>query len=110
MSDYSEDDAADDDIAYGLVMPFVVCQSQGGAYDDAAFVAGVAFGAHQWQLTSCPDAQVWAAYVLAEMVPQYDLLAMDRGFIMASEPWEEHPDEWVLVTFTKPTAIEAPDA
>lgn len=31
---------AEEEQEYDLVMPFVVCQSQGGPYDDDAFVGG----------------------------------------------------------------------
>ena len=84
-----------------LVMPFVVCQSNGGPYDDVAFVAGARWGQdHHTVKTENPDE--WSAYVYPEMVPQYDLLAMDQGYTMTTEPWAEHPDVWVLVTFRKP--------
>lgn len=105
---YDGDDAFEDDVRYGLLMPFVVCQSQDGPYDDAAFVAGASFTAHQQQLIAAPNTLKWAAYVFPEMVPQYDLLAMDNGFLMESEPWDEFPDEWVLVTFTKAGEVEKP--
>jgi hypothetical protein len=26
---------------------------------------------------------------------------MRHGYAMTSEPWDEHPDEWALVTFTR---------
>lgn len=84
-----------------LVMPFVVCVDQGGPFDSKAFVAGCEFERHNAELRACPGALAWQAYVVPEMVPQYDLLAMHHGFTMQSEPWDEHPDDWVLVTFTK---------
>lgn len=49
----------------------------------------------------------WGAYVYPAMVPQYDLLAMHLGYSMATEPWDEHPDEWTLVTFTRPAEVSS---
>lgn len=96
------DDATNDEASYTLVMPFVVCASAGGSYDDAAFVAGVRFGQDSAELHSfAPDE--WRQYVDPVMVRQYDLLAMQHGYTMTAEPWDEHPDEWTLVTFTKAT-------
>lgn len=86
---------------YGLVMPFVVTKSHGGPLDDHAFVAGAAFGQHDAELRAAPRTMAWSTYVVPDMVAQYDLLAMHHGFTMKAEPWDEHPDDWVLVTFTK---------
>jgi hypothetical protein len=85
---------------WGLVMPYVVCQSQGGPYEDQSFVAGARFGGDMAELRAEKPA-TWQSYVYPGMVPQYDLLAMEQGYTMTSEPWDEHPDEWVLVTFTR---------
>lgn len=38
------DDHEEHDAEFGLVMPFVVCESQGGPYDDNAYVAGFEAG------------------------------------------------------------------
>jgi hypothetical protein len=86
---------------YGLVMPFVVIESQGGSYKDDAFVAGVRFQQDRSELEAAPHIVEWANYVFPSMVPQYDLLAMHLGFTMTAEPWEEHPGDWVLVTFRR---------
>lgn len=77
---------------YGLIMPFMVCASQGGPFDDAAFVAGVSFGQHMTEVSVCPGATGWSAYVHPAMVPLYDLLAMRNGYVMSAEPWMEHPE------------------
>ena len=99
-----------DEAEYGLVMPFVVCASDGGPYDDAAFVAGCRFG-HDAEKVKLGgrDVQSWGFVVMTPMVPQYDLLAMHHDFVMTSEPWEDHPDEWTFVTFARSTE-EPPDA
>lgn len=86
--------------SYGLVMPFVVTSDAGGPYDSTAFVAGARFGQDATELKAeLPDE--WERYVYPPMVPQYDLLAMHHGYEMTSEPWEDFPDEWVLVTLKK---------
>lgn len=90
---------------FGLVMPFVVTTGQGGPYDSAAFVAGCRFEADAAELKAAPHTLSWANYVYPAMVPQYDLLAMHHGFVMTAEPWAEYPDEWVLVTFTRPEEV-----
>ena len=93
---------ADHPDGYGLVMPFVCVTSKGGPYDDAAFVAGARYGQDAAAIEAA--GVEWDGYVYPEMVPQYDLLAMHHGFTMHAEPWAEHPDEWVWVTFTRAPA------
>jgi hypothetical protein len=85
--------------SYGLVFPFIVCASQGGPYDDQAFVAGARFGA----LTARAEAGEprIESYEAPAMVPQIDLLAMHYGYVLAVEPWEVAPDEWVRVVLTQ---------
>lgn len=101
MGDSMSDSMSDDE--YALVMPYVVVESNGGPYPDGPFVAGARFGAANAQLAAM-DARVqeWADTIERELVPQYDLLAMHHGFVMTAEPWEEAPDDWVLVTFRRP--------
>lgn len=96
------------DETYGLVMPFVVCGDD-GPYDSASFVAGCRFTQDQMQLdaeTVTGDGWTWQRYVYPAMLPQYDLLAMHHGLVMESEPWDEHPDEWTLITFRRPELAE----
>lgn len=84
---------------YGLVMPFVVCQSNGGTYDDHGFVAGCEYGYIHGLLAAKPP--VLERYVRTETMPQYDLLAMHEGYSMKAEAWEEYSDEWTHVVFTR---------
>lgn len=86
-----------EETVYGLIMPFVVCTSQGGAYDDGAFVAGVRFG--RWvELLKLKPTQ-HSNYEPKDLVPQLDLLAMQHHYRMASEPYEDDPENyWVYVT------------
>lgn len=85
-----------EDGEYELTMPFVVCASEGGPYDDAAFVAG-ANTAHCWHALAAGPAE-HQVYAKPPLVPQLDLVAMHFGYTMAAEPYS---DEWTLCTFTK---------
>jgi hypothetical protein len=90
-----------DEAEFSLVMPFIVCRSQGGPYDDAAFVAGCYFGEIRSELAR-PDRFVLEMTVPSPLVPQLDLVAMDAGFVMTAKPWDDHPDEWTFVRLTRP--------
>ena len=79
-------------------LPFVLCRSRGGPYDDEAFLSG-------WRLGDL-GATLGRAGVsaLAESIRprerlQADLLAMAYGYTMAVEPSSD-PD-WLLVTFSR---------
>lgn len=89
-----------DDVEYGLVMPFVVCATNGGPYDDAAFVAGYAAGTIDYRLSTRDPLPARSA-VRTDLLPQLDLIAMRHGYTMTSEPWGEAPAEWTMVTFTR---------
>ena len=106
-------DDDNDEADYGLVMPFVVCQSEGGPYESQAFVSGVSCGVIDEtlrQLAALAQHGLTAAtverYVAPALLPQLDLVAMRHGFTLTSEAWDEHPDEWALATFTKQGADE----
>ena len=90
-----------------LVVPFIVCRSKGGPYDDESFVAG-------WQGGEIDKALAAAAAIGATrvdytvrtaLVPQLELVAMNRGFpsMVAVEvgETEDHDamPEWSFVTF-----------
>lgn len=79
---------------FGLIMPFVVCQSNGGPYEDSSFVAGARFA--KWDMLLKLQPAMHQEYEPVALVPQLDLLAMHLGYKMITEPWEESP-EWVLV-------------
>lgn len=86
-----------DDPEYALLMPFVVCASQCGPYDDASFTAG-------WEC-ALVDAALAAGpirvtrTVLTESLPQYDLIAMRHGYRM--ETGETAIPGWSYVVFLK---------
>lgn len=90
---------------YGFVMPFTVCQSKGGPYDDQSFVAGFQAGAIFAMLKAAKA--VGAATTLphpvyAEMIHQLDLVGMQFGFELVADLAED-PD-WRLVWFRNPLA------
>jgi len=86
---------------YGLVMPFVVTTSHDGPYADDAFVAG--YQAGQLDLLLPIVAQFGSTverYVPPALVPQLDLIAMRHGYTLTAVPWDDHPDDYTLCTFT----------
>lgn len=83
---------------FGLVMPFIVCSDQGGPYDAAAFVAGATWQAIDSELERDKPI-ITSHYVDPALVAQLDLSAMRHGYRLEAAPWDEHPDEWTLVTF-----------
>lgn len=96
----SDDDAHD--VGYGLLMPYICCTDLGGPYDPASFVAGVRYASVEaaLKLLRVLGEPSFARYVEPALLPQLDLLAMQQGWSMVSEPWAEFPDDWTLVTFT----------
>lgn len=88
-----------EDDSYVLALPFVACVSEGGTFDDDAFVAGFSAGQHYSELRNAPNATGWSAHVEPGMVRQYDLIAMHFGYVMTV-----HDDEdsgWVHVTMRR---------
>lgn len=71
-----------EDAGYNLVMPFVIVKSNGGPYDDAAFVAGANCGQLMAELKTLAahravPPQRW---MRLELLPQIDLIAMRYGY------------------------------
>lgn len=95
-----------------LVMPFVVCQSQGGPYEDDAFVAGFQAGQIDRSLRAATiaNADRVRATVMTALVPQLELLAMQHGFLAEITPWPEGPESWSFVTFKLPRGQTPDDA
>lgn len=91
---------------YGLVMPFVACTSQGGPYDDAAFVAGFECGQidRALQVIAAAGGNTATFTVGTDVVKQLELIGMNRGFPIvhteAAFEGEKYAD-WHTVTFTK---------
>ena len=70
-----------DDEGRNIVMPFMVCESKGGPYDDAAFVAGFRAGIIDAYLATDPNNPVPETFFTEpELIPQLDLIAMRHGY------------------------------
>jgi len=86
---------------FGLVMPFVVCVSNGGPYDDAAYCAGFEAGMVDTILATLPDGINQASRpVRSDNLPQIDLIAMQHGWTITTIVDDELP-EWTTVTFRR---------
>lgn len=97
----------DGEAEYGLVMPFVACKSQGGAFDDASFVSGYRLGEASAVLEHAkPERHVLWAH--PDDIAQLDLIAMRHGYSLTTEPWDEHPDEHVECVLLRLTADTDP--
>ena len=82
----------------GGVMPFVLCRSKGGPYDDDAFSSGWRLGAIGAALAG-PGVSALCESIRAGERIQADLLAMAYGYAMSVDPSTD-PD-WLSVTFTR---------
>lgn len=103
------------DDGWDLAVPFIVCRSQGGPYDDAAFVAGFQAGQIHRALAAAKavGADRLTFTVDSELTKQLDLIAMDAGFsltIEAIEETEDHPalPEWTFATFEATEGTSTP--
>lgn len=74
------DDVDEPDAEFSLIMPLVVTNSNGGPYDDKAFVAGMRTQQVWETLAEGPDEYLTA--VPPEIVPQLDLIAMHFGYVV----------------------------
>jgi len=92
---------------FGLVVPFVICQSQGGQLDDEAFTIGYELGSIDAELSMCASlfAQPPARYVHAVGLAQLDLLAMRRGYLMHQGELDES-EEWARVEFEMQEGVD----
>lgn len=81
------------DAEYGLVMPFVVCASQGGPYEDDAFVGGYECG----QIDTALSLRQPIGYrqVHTTSLPQLDLIAMRHGYRLLKG---EDNDGWTEIS------------
>lgn len=90
-----------------LVYPFVACKSQGGPYDDDAFVAGVQLGRIDASLQAAAALGLDRAefMVYTTLAGQLELVGMARGFpvVTATKVGEtaDHPamPQWTRVVF-----------
>lgn len=101
-------------VEYGLVMPFVVCRTQGGPYDDQSFVAGFQSGQIAATLDLVSDAGVKTIAVphcvYRPLLPLLDLLAMRYGYQMQSADVTagEDTETWATVEFHRPDRADPP--
>lgn len=95
---------------YALAVPFVVCASKGGPFDDEAFVAGYQCGDIDRALTAIAAAGGNRAEftVRSVLVHQLELLAMYRGFPSTTVREFEEAPEWTLMTFRTGGSQEGP--
>jgi hypothetical protein len=92
---------------YSLVMPFVVCASKGGPYEDQAFVAGYQAGLLDKALSvmAAVGSGELTSTVATPLVPQLDLVAMKHGFRMQAEPAGD-AEGWSFVKFGRSEVAE----
>ena len=85
-----------------LVFPFVVCQSNGGPYDDDAFTAGYQCGQIDRSLAAAAavGATSMTCTVYTTLIKQLELVAMNRGFSNVDAQECEPTPEWSFITFT----------
>ena len=99
----------DETARYDLVMPFVVCRSRGGPYDDQAFTAGWWCGQADTTLSAAPeecDRLSFSVGVPSLLAPQLDLIAMSRGFTLVHELYGDD-DEFMFIRFDRGAPDEA---
>lgn len=71
------------DAEYGLVMPFVSVESNGGLHNDRAYVAGFRLGTIDHTLRTAPrEVRSLRFLIQPDDVAQLDLIAMHHGFRM----------------------------
>jgi hypothetical protein len=97
-----------------LLMPFIVCKSNGGELDDDAFVVGMELGGLDANLRMCAAMNAFAVpmprFIHSVGVKQLDLIAMQHGFVVEHEEWDgEGPGEWSWVQFNLATEPEPDD-
>lgn len=106
-----------EDHTWGLAVPFVVCTSQGGPYDDESFAAGFSAGRIDAQLQQARLAGADSVTVMARttLLPQLELLGMHRGYpVLVHTPvngMSKYPPmpDWSTVTFHAPQRDPGPD-
>src|SRR5262245_16338253 len=87
-----------DEHSNGGVMPFVLCRSRGGPYDDEAFSSGWRLGAIGATLSS-PGTSALCESIRPDERVQADLVAMACGYSMRVDPSTD--PGWLAVTFTR---------
>lgn len=94
------DDQAEPE-GYELVVPFIVCTSVGGPFDDDAFVAGFQAGQvnQALKVASAANANEVQFTVNTELVKQLELIGMSHGFPYLDAATSDEAPTWTFVTF-----------
>ncbi|WP_304452881.1 hypothetical protein [Nocardiopsis sp. YSL2] len=85
---------------YTLLVPFVLVTSQGGPFNDAAFVAGATCGAlmEELRVLRLTCATPRERYIDDRLLPQVDLIAMNHGYTVIRGALDE-ASGWRAVSF-----------
>lgn len=86
----------------GVALPFVVCASHGGPYEDETFAAGFCSGMLWEQLAWGLPAPEWLT-VRTALLPLLDLMAMHHGFAVRVGPTEHG---WTRILFDDPNPAD----
>lgn len=100
---HGDDDRADEGTMV-LAIPFVVCTSEGGPFDDEAFVAGVQVGEAMTTLRSLralDAAESGRVWVDKRLRKQLDLVAMHYGYVAEVEEVDDPDCESMWVWFVQ---------
>jgi hypothetical protein len=102
MTTNDDQDPLDDQTNFGLIMPFVLCASQGGPLEDVAFTIGFELGQIDQELEFCETlyAEPRDRYVHTEGLVQLDLIAMRRGYVL-EDGLRDESGEWAFVHFRR---------
>jgi hypothetical protein len=101
MTDSNLDRVEED--GYGLVVPFIVCRTQGGTLDDEAFVAGFQAGQIDQALAAgkaVNAATVCFPLVRSDLFGQLELIAMDRGYPYVNATAVDGHPQWSELCFS----------
>ncbi len=86
----------DEEPEHTLLYPLIVCKTNGGPYEDDAFVAGCYFGHIETLCQTLDFEHEIYEHIPSPLAPQIDLLVMHEKCSMTAEPCEEH-SEWTHV-------------
>lgn len=92
--------SGEEEVTYGLVMPFVAVQSNGGPFDDLAYSAGYEMGLLDALLGDTYTFGDQPRTIRAANREQADLLAMRHGWRMTVTEYPGAP-EWIGAHFIR---------
>lgn len=109
--EFTHDDDPSEFDGYELVMPFVVCQSNGGPYDDAAFVAGGNLAAIDALLAvnrvgfgGGIGATRFEGHVNTDCLPQLDLICMKHQMVATTQ--KRIDEHWTAVVIERAELVD----